>query len=83
MQLGEEYRKNFLNNIKVIKKVYQNNKDFFKTIGIDESTFSYWCSGKRKPRMESIIKIANAIGISLEDIFSKRIKVKLVVEVDE
>lgn len=37
-----------------------------KVTGIGRSTFSDWKSGRSKPKTEKLVKIAKALGVSIE-----------------
>ena len=72
-----------LNNLRCIKNIYKKNKEFFKTIGIDESTFSCWSSGRRNPRLTTLQRICKALDINLIDFLTKKIIIKPQIEFEK
>lgn len=38
-----------------------------KETGIPRSTFTDWKSGRSNPKLEKLMKIANALGVSIEE----------------
>lgn len=83
MTLDEKEREIFLYNMHVLKRTYKTNKEFFNSIGIDESLFTLWNYGRRKPRVNTVIKICKNLNIDLEDIISKKIKIRIICEFEE
>lgn len=45
-----------------------NDHTVAKETGIPPSTFSDWKSGKSKPKLEKLIKIAKYFGVSVEEL---------------
>lgn len=41
--------------------------DVSKETGIPRSTFTDWKSGRSNPKLEKLMKIANALGVSIEE----------------
>lgn len=42
-----------------------------KRTGIPESTFSDWKKGKSSPKLDKLIKIANCLGVPLEELIGQ------------
>lgn len=42
-----------------------------KTTGISQTTFSDWKSGKSKPKVDKLLKIANFFEVSLEELIKE------------
>lgn len=45
-----------------------------KSTGIPQSTFSDWKKGKSSPKVEKLIKIAECLGVSLEELIKEGVK---------
>ena len=43
-----------------------------KETGIAQSTFSDWKSGRSKPKVDKLLKIANYFGVPVEDLISEK-----------
>lgn len=56
-----------------------NQKELADAIGVTQTAVSYWVSGKKYPRAETLEKIANYFGISVSDLtdFDYRLKRQL------
>lgn len=39
-----------------------------KDTGISQNIFSYWKSGRSKPKADKLLKIANYLGVSVEEL---------------
>lgn len=44
------------------------NADVASLTGLSQSTFSYWKSGKRSPKLDTLTKIATALGCNVKDL---------------
>ena len=45
-----------------------NDSAVSKATGIERSTFSDWKSGRSKPKLEKLIKIADFLGVTLDEL---------------
>lgn len=74
----------FRDNLKTISKLDSEElKKMFKTINISKASFTQWKYGRRNPRIETVKKIADYFGLTLDDISFKKIKIEYKVIVDE
>ena len=44
------------------------NAEVASLTGLSQSTFSYWKSGKRSPKLDTLAKIASALGCDVKDL---------------
>ena len=67
--LGEVDKKIIANNIiKYMRKSGKTQKELCSILGLKESTFSDWVTGKKYPRIDKIEKMANYFGVSKADL---------------
>lgn len=55
-------------NQRIINELKRNKltmRDLAKLIGVCQPTISRWCTGKREPRIQQIIKMAEVFGVSV------------------
>lgn len=83
MTIDENQKTIFLNNIKTLKRMYKTNAEFFNEIGIDESAFSLWVNGRRRPRFNTIYDICKKLGVDIYDMLNKKLKIKIVCEFEK
>lgn len=77
------YNEIFINNINTIKKIYKKNEDFFNDLGISRSTMASWKSGRRNPRLDTIVIICAKLNINLTDMVTKKLNVKFCFEFED
>ena len=68
------------NNLKKLRErnTPYNQKEFAELLGIKHNTYSTWESGNSDVKSEFILKIADLIGVEIQDLFentSKKIKI--------
>lgn len=60
---------NFKNNLKELRKEMNvKQKDLAKAIGVLERTVSYWENGERECDFDTLIKIADFFGVTVDDL---------------
>lgn len=78
---GENIRSNFLRIYDELKKT-GNAQKHMRFLGIYDSTISWWRQGVTMPRISTVKKICNKLGVSIEDVATKQIDVKLKYTID-
>jgi len=56
--------------VKKIERAMSNQRQFARTAGVDPSHLCLMLAGKRKPSLDVAARIAQMIGVSLDDLYS-------------
>lgn len=56
---------------RLLKKKKMTAYAVSKRTGLSPTVFSDWKSGKSKPKVDKLIKIANCLGVSLEELIDR------------
>lgn len=71
-------------NLKEIAKINSKElKVMFKEIGVSPAAFTQWKYGRRRPKVETIKKLADYFNITIDDLLLKEIKIEYKIIVDE
>ncbi len=58
-----------LNRLKVVlAEKKKTNKWLSEQINIGQSTISKWCTNKQQPSLDMFVKIADCLGVSLDEL---------------
>ena len=58
-----------INRIKVVlAETRRKNKWLAQQIGKDESTVSQWCTNRRQPSLETLIKVADVLDVDIRNL---------------
>jgi DNA-binding XRE family transcriptional regulator len=63
----------FSMNLRVYMAIFKiTQRELGKKCGLSNVTISYYISGKKNPNLGSAAKIAEALNVSIEDLFTKK-----------
>ena len=58
-----------INRLKVVlAEKKRTNKWLAEQLGKDPGTVSKWCTNKRQPNLETLVKIAECLGVNAKDL---------------
>ena len=61
-----------MNRLKVVlAETKRTNRWLAKQLGKDQATVSKWCTNTSQPSLETLIQIAECLGVKVQDLISK------------